>query len=99
MLKVQPAALDMRMPSLSEIKAFDPAVAWDRMTPDQQRQLGLTAVEMATIGGLLNFENSYRRPELDVIEERSDAALNRLSTEFEPIWHALFGWADTKIPS
>jgi hypothetical protein len=35
--------LDDRLPSYAEVEAFDAAAAWDRLSPAQQRDIGILA--------------------------------------------------------
>lgn len=42
--------LDDRLPTYAELNGFDAAAAWDRLTPSQQREIGMLAVRFGTIG-------------------------------------------------
>ncbi len=42
--------LDDRIPTFEEIEKFDAAAAWDRLSPEQQREIGLLVVRFGTIG-------------------------------------------------
>jgi hypothetical protein len=44
-----------RPPTFSEVDGFDASAAWDRLTPDQQRKVGMLAVRWGTIGNALNY--------------------------------------------
>jgi hypothetical protein len=46
----QSIPLDDRLPTFNEIASFDAGVAWDRLTSDQQREIGILAVRFGTIG-------------------------------------------------
>jgi hypothetical protein len=41
---------DDRLPTFTELAQFDEAAAWDRLTPEQQREIGLLALRFGTIG-------------------------------------------------
>jgi hypothetical protein len=47
-----PAALPLadRLPTFRELAAFDAGKAWDRLTREQQREIGMLAVRFGTIG-------------------------------------------------
>lgn len=39
-----------RLPTFHELAAFDAAKAWDRLSPEQQREIGLLALRFGTVG-------------------------------------------------
>jgi hypothetical protein len=41
---------DDRLPTFAEIENFDAGAAWDNLTPDQQRAVGMLAVRAGTVG-------------------------------------------------
>jgi hypothetical protein len=84
-----------RMPTIEELRAVEPAAAWDRLSPEQQRQIGLLAVELSVFGGLLGYENSYTQAGRDEINARGDDALSLFFDGTEPLWHVMFGWASS----
>jgi hypothetical protein len=47
-----PAALPLadRLPTFRELATFDAGKAWDRLTHEQQREIGMLAVRFGTIG-------------------------------------------------
>lgn len=81
-----------RMPTIEELHTFDPSAAWDRLSPEQQRQIGILAVELSVTGGLLDFENVYSKHETDEIGSRASDALTLLYDVSEPFWPVMFGW-------
>ncbi|MBB4362162.1 hypothetical protein GGD65_003187 [Bradyrhizobium sp. CIR18] len=42
--------LSDRLPTFHELASFDAAKAWDRMSPEQQREIGVLALRFGTIG-------------------------------------------------
>jgi hypothetical protein len=84
---------DDRLPTFPEIKAFDPAAAWDRLTPGQQRQIGILAVQLGVIGGVLSYEHSHLTPaEAGEVNNMESALLTGFTEAFEPLWGQLYGW-------
>jgi hypothetical protein len=47
--------LEDRLPTIAEIENFDAGAAWDRLTPEQQRAVGMLAVRWGTIGIVPEF--------------------------------------------
>ena len=39
-----------RVPTFQELASFDAGAAWDRLAPDQQREIGMLAVRFGTVG-------------------------------------------------
>lgn len=44
-----------RLPTFAEVDGFDAGAAWDRLTPAQQREIGMLAVRFGTIGQAMNY--------------------------------------------
>jgi hypothetical protein len=89
-----------RMPTIEELRAFDPASAWDRLSPEQQRQIGMLAIELSIATGLPNYENTYTKEEHAEIAGRGDDALTLFYDGTEPLWHVMFGWqAVDQVPA
>jgi len=42
--------LSDRLPTFHELAAFDAGKAWDRLSPEQQREIGLLALRFGTVG-------------------------------------------------
>lgn len=81
-----------RMPTIAEIRAFDAAAGWDRLTPNQQRQIGMLAVEVAALSVPLSYQNSYAPEESNEIHCLESDAITLLTDGAEPILHVLYGW-------
>lgn len=84
---------DDRLPTFPEIKAFDPAAAWDRLTPGQQRQVGILAVQLGVIGGVLSYDHSHlTKAEAGEVSNMESDLLTAFTQEIEPLWGQLYGW-------
>ncbi|MCK1282248.1 hypothetical protein IVB46_44240 [Bradyrhizobium sp. 61] len=84
---------DDRLPTFPEIKAFDPTSAWDRLTPAQQRQVGILAVQLGVVGGVLSYEHSHlTRAEVGEVSNMESDLLTAFTQEIEPLWGQLYGW-------
>jgi hypothetical protein len=84
---------DDRLPTFHEIKAFDPAAAWDRLTPAQQRQIGILAVQFGVIGGVLSYEHSHlTKDEAGEVSAMESDLLTGFTEAIEPLWGQLYGW-------
>jgi hypothetical protein len=42
--------LEDRLPTFHELATFDASAAWDRLSPEQQREIGLLALRVGTVG-------------------------------------------------
>jgi hypothetical protein len=85
---------DDRLPTCSEIEQFDASSAWDRLTAEQQRAVGVLAVRFGTLGQINTYVQTKGWPEaqrdhLDVLEQETMTAL---LVGIEPLWADLFGW-------
>lgn len=87
-------ACDDRQPTLDEVRTFDPATAWDRLSPEQQRHVGAMAVELAIVQGARRILPGTPRKEAREIVGWGDDALVLLINKVEPLWPTLFGWKD-----
>ncbi|MEY9580980.1 hypothetical protein ABIE88_008556 [Bradyrhizobium diazoefficiens] len=84
---------DDRLPTFPEIKAFDPAAAWDRLTPGQQRQVGILAVQLGVIGGVQSYDHSHlTADEAAQVNVMESDLLSDFITAVEPLWGQLYGW-------
>lgn len=81
-----------RMPTIDEFRSFDPAAAWDRLSPEQQRAVGVLAVELSVAENLLNYENTYTPDQRKEITNRGCDALTLFVDGTEPLWPLMFGW-------
>jgi hypothetical protein len=81
-----------RMPTIDEIRQFDAAAAWDRLTPEQQRQIGLMAVHCAALSVPQSYENDYTADERGEIHSLECDALTLFTQKAEPMLHFMFGW-------
>lgn len=87
------ASPDDRLPTFAEVKSFDPAAAWDRLTPGQQRQVGILAVQLGVVGGVLSYEHSHlTKDEAGEINNMESDLLSAFTQEIEPLWGQLYGW-------
>lgn len=84
---------DDRLPTFPEIKAFDPAAAWDRLTPAQQRQVGILAVQLGVVGGVLSYQHDHlTKAEAGEVSNMESDLLTNFTQEIEPLWGLLYGW-------
>jgi hypothetical protein len=84
---------DDRLPTFQEIKSFNPAAAWDRLTLEQQRQVGILAVEMGVIGGVLSYDHSHlTKDEAGEVSNMESDLMGDFTTAIEPLWGQLYGW-------
>ncbi|WP_375790898.1 hypothetical protein ACE102_33840 [Bradyrhizobium sp. vgs-9] len=82
-----------RLPTFPEIKAFDPASAWDRLTLGQQRQVGLLAVQLGVIGGVHSYDHSHLTvDEVAQVNVMESDLLSDFIIAVEPLWGQLYGW-------
>ncbi|WP_038950405.1 hypothetical protein [Bradyrhizobium genomosp. III] len=87
------AAPDDRLPTFQEVKSFNPVEAWDRLTPAQQRQIGILAVELGVVGGVLSYDHSHlTKAEAGEIGNMESDLLTRFTETVEPLWGTLYGW-------
>ncbi|UFW75483.1 hypothetical protein [Bradyrhizobium sp. WU425] len=87
------ASPDDRLPTFAEIKSFNPAAAWDRLTPEQQRQIGILAVELGVIGGVLSYDHSHlTKAQAGEVSAMESDLLTNFTQEVEPLWAQLYGW-------
>ena len=47
-----------RLPTFHELASFDAGAAWDRLSPEQQRKIGMLALQFGTIGRCEGFYNT-----------------------------------------
>lgn len=47
--------LSYRIPTFNEVASFDAGKAWDRLSPEQQREIGVLALRFGTIGQCEEF--------------------------------------------
>ncbi|MBO4227228.1 hypothetical protein [Bradyrhizobium neotropicale] len=88
-----PGGPDDRLPTFEEVCTFDAESSWDRLTPEQQRIIGVLAVKFAVVGGRLHYEHpAFTRQQINEIDTRSDVLLNGLIEKVEPFWADLYGW-------
>ncbi|WP_342714422.1 hypothetical protein AAFG22_14690 [Bradyrhizobium sp. B024] len=84
---------DDRLPTFPEIKAFDPAAGWDRLTPAQQRQIGILAVQLGVVGGVLSYQHDHlTKAEVGEVSAMESDLLTNFSQQIEPLWGRLYGW-------
>jgi hypothetical protein len=84
---------DDRLPTFAEIDGFDANAAWDRLSRDEQRRIGILAVRLGVIGQRLCFEHSdWTHQQVRLIENREADLLTEFFNAVEPLWARLFGW-------
>lgn len=82
-----------RLPTFQEIKSFNASAAWDRLTPEQQRQIGILAVELGVVGGVLSYDHSHlTKAEAGEINNMESDLLTGFTAAIEPLWGQLYGW-------
>lgn len=87
------ASLDERLPTFAEIKSFNATEAWDRLTPEQQRKVGILAVELGVIGGVLSYDHSHpTKAQAGEVNAMESGLLTNFTQEIEPLWARLYGW-------
>lgn len=88
-----PVSPDDRMPTFAEVTGFDAASAWPRLTLEQQTFVGELAVQLAAVGGRLNYEhNDFTTTEVREIEHIESAVLTDFYDKTETLWADLYGW-------
>jgi hypothetical protein len=92
MTKLAYVAPEDRMPTIDEIRQFDAAAAWHRLTPEQQRQIGLLAVHCAALSVPQSYENDYTADERGEIHALESDALTLFTEKAEPMLQFMFGW-------
>lgn len=91
---------DDRLPTADEVAALDVAAAWDCLTPDQQREIGILAVRFGVISQRLLYPHSapaWTRDRVNQLHVDCDRAMNALPDGLADFWPQIFGWAP--IPS
>lgn len=82
-----------RLPTFHEVDAFDANAAWDRLSPIEQRRLGILAARLGVMGQRLNFEHAdFTRQQVRMLEARESDELNAFFDAVEPLWQRLFNW-------
>lgn len=82
-----------RLPTFAEVDGFDANRAWDRLSPLEQRRLGIMAVRLSAVGNRLCFDHSdWSEAEVDLIQVREQDLLQEFFEVVEPLWQVLFGW-------
>lgn len=86
-----------RLPTFTEVEAFDAAAAWDRLTPSEQRRIGILAVRVGTVGQRLSYpHDDFICVERRLIECREGEVLSDFFDAVEPLWQVLFGWVSPR---
>ena len=84
---------DDRLPTFAEIDGFDANAAWDRLSPIEQRRVGILAVRLGVMGQRLNFEHDdFTHQQVRLLEARESDELTTFFDAVEPLWQTLFGW-------
>jgi len=79
--------LSDRLPTFTELRDFDAGAAWDRLTPAQQREIGMLAVRFGTIGQC----DEYFHETLDEVREHF------LTSHWTPAVQATAVWPQDQI--
>lgn len=87
-----------RMPTMDEIRNFDAAAAWDRLTPDQQCTIGILAVECAALAVPQSYQGDYTPAELNEINALESDALTLFVDGAEPLLQFVYGWDHPVYP-
>jgi hypothetical protein len=86
-----------RLPTLNEVQAFDAAAAWHRLSPPEQRRIGILAVRVGTVGQRLSYRHDdFICAERRLIECREGEVLSDFFDAVEPLWQVLFGWVSPR---
>jgi hypothetical protein len=86
---------DDRLPTFTEIDGFDANAAWDRLSPTEQRRVGILAVRLGTLGQINTYVPTKDWPieQQDVVCDLENETLKTFMDQFELLWGRLFGWA------
>jgi hypothetical protein len=88
-----PIPAEDRLPTFAEVDCFDANAAWDRLSPTEQRRVGILAVRLGVMGQRLNFEHDdFTHRQVRLLECRESDELNAFYDAVEPLWQTLFGW-------
>ena len=88
-----PGSLDDRLPTFEEVVGFDANAAWDRLSPAEQRRVGILALRLGVTGQRLNFaHDDFTHQEVRLLENRESDELGAFFDGVEPLWQTLFGW-------
>jgi hypothetical protein len=89
---------DDRLPSFAEVDAFDANAAWDRLSPVEQRRVGILAVRLSVTSNRLSYDHSdWTQQQIELIECRESDELNAFYDAVEPLWARLFGWSTSLL--
>lgn len=84
---------DDRLPTFDEVDGFDANAAWDRLSRDEQRRVGILAVRLGTIGLRRALDHGdWTRQQVSLIDCRESDLLTEFFNAIEPLWSRLFGW-------
>jgi hypothetical protein len=82
-----------RLPTFAEVDGFDANAAWDRLSPIEQRRIGILAVRLSCVGNRLSFEHDdWTHQQVRLIENRESDLLTEFFDAVEPLWEKLYGW-------
>jgi hypothetical protein len=86
-------APENRLPTFVEVDGSDANAAWDRLSPIEQRRIGILAVRLGVMGQRLNFEHDdFTHQQVRLLETGESEELTTLFYAVEPLWQTLFGW-------
>jgi hypothetical protein len=89
---------DDRLPTFAETDSFDANAAWDRLSHDEQRRVGILAVRLGVMGQRLNFDHGdWTQQQVRLIQNRESDLLTEFFDGVESLWARLFGWTRTQI--
>jgi len=85
-LRLQPAniPLEDRLPTFAELDGFDASAAWDRLTPRQQREIGMLALRFGTIGQC----HGYFHETLDAVRNGFESSHWTPAAQSTAVWPA-----------
>src|SRR5262245_13413113 len=88
-------SLEDRLPTFAEVATFDAAAAWERLTPQQQRELGMLAIRFGTVGQVLGYDLSgtdWTARQKDEAAKLEADSFSSMCEAFDPLWPQAFGW-------
>jgi hypothetical protein len=85
-LHQQPSEINLedRLPTFTEIEGFDAGAAWDRLTPSQQREIGILAVRFGTVGQC----HGYFHETLEAVQTGFETAHWTPAAQTTAVWPA-----------
>ncbi|MGM4992689.1 hypothetical protein [Tardiphaga sp. 841_E9_N1_2] len=76
--------LEDRLPTFAELAEFDAGAAWDRLSPAQQREIGMLALQFGTVGQC----HGYFHQTLDEVRNGFETAHWTPAAQATAVWPA-----------